>query len=123
VSKTNAGVTSKGWRVAADNGSVFNILLGQASGTAFIAQSPAPQPTNTWLHVGVTVTPAAPVRIYVGGAPVAMSATNPMPLVEDTAAIMRIGCRPGSNFFAGKVDDLRVYNRALDDGEMAALVK
>jgi hypothetical protein len=34
-----------------------------------------------------------------------------------------IGCRsPDTSNFAGSIDDLRVYSRALDDADVAAIV-
>jgi hypothetical protein len=36
-------------------------------------------------------------------------------------AAMRIGANEGGNYFTGLIDDVRIYDRALTAGEIAAI--
>ena len=75
---------------------------------------------NQWTHV-VGVSDGTRLTLYVNGAldagPFTMSANAPV------AVSAEIGANPDNvlNFFPGKLDDVRVYNRALTGDEVKRL--
>lgn len=71
---------------------------------------------NTWYHVAV-VFDAGTVRFYLNGAP-----DGTISSVGQTSFVMnRIGTDTSGEGLVGRLDDMRVYNRALSDSEVAAL--
>jgi hypothetical protein len=74
---------------------------------------------NAWSHVAVTYNDTADqVRLYLNGTEV-LSATETMSLVTNTQEL-RIGVGFPDEVFAGGIDEVRVYNRALSAAEIAA---
>jgi len=76
---------------------------------------------DTWHHIGL-IRDEVGKSLYVDGVEVARDNTLPaLPAIGD----LRIGADkildPGS-FFTGMIDDIRIYNQALEPGEIAALV-
>ena len=58
--------------------------------------------------------------VFVGG--IASGGITSAPaVIEDVVASTLIGCRAGSNYLDGTMDDLRIYSRALDSSEIATL--
>src|SRR5262245_61392620 len=79
---------------------------------------PAALPVNTWTHLAATFD-GATVRLYVNGAQVASQAQT-APLAPTTGTLQIGGdSYPGENF-AGVIDEVRVYNRALSAAEIQA---
>lgn len=77
-------------------------------------------PINTWAFMtGVKV--GNNIKLYVDGVLVAQESING--LLMDETAPMYIGSRTQSvgNTFDGKIDDVKIYNRALSDSEIADL--
>src|SRR5690606_27016875 len=73
--------------------------------------------TNTWTHIASTYD-GTTFRFYVNGVQVnSMSATGNIPA---TTNMLRIGGSPalGSQYFAGLIDEVRIYNRALSQNEI-----
>ena len=62
----------------------------------------------------------ATLRVYVGGAQVASRAVTGA--LQTSTGALRIGGNAvwGGEFFSGRLDELRVYNRALTAAEVAA---
>jgi glucose/arabinose dehydrogenase len=90
-----------------------NIWIGSAE---VEARGPSSLPANTWTHLATTFDGAA-VRIYVNGALAGtVAATGTMP--TSTAPFRIGGNAVWGEFFAGQVDDLRLYDRALSAGEI-----
>jgi glucose/arabinose dehydrogenase/PKD repeat protein len=82
------------------------------------ARSPVALPVNTWSHLATTYD-GATLRLYVDGALVATQArTGPLP---NSAAPLVIGGNAiWGEYFAGRIDEVRVYNRALSAAEIVA---
>jgi hypothetical protein len=72
-----------------------------------------------WYHVAATWD-GSQVKIYVNGAldnsPVARTGT----IGIDTRSLV-LGGRSGANYFDGALDDVRIYNYALDEGDIKRL--
>jgi hypothetical protein len=84
---------------------------------------PNPLAGGQWVHLALTWDAATGAALYVDGrlAAEAQGAFAPIPLAADWPG--RIGCHTvGGGFpWAGLVDELRLFNRALTDTEVAAL--
>lgn len=85
---------------------------------------------NTWTDIGVTFTDGGEIFPYVAG----VQDGEPVPIGSQynswsSGPIIKVGGSTGGtgtsafqNFFHGELDYLKVFNDALDDAEMAALV-
>jgi hypothetical protein len=90
-------------------GAIFGGVYGEVYGpTALIA--------NTWAHLGATYD-GVTMRLYVNGVQVASRAqtgaiatsTNPLQIGGDSIY---------GQYFAGRIDEVRIYNRALSVAEI-----
>ena len=73
--------------------------------------APSAIAVNTWTHLAVTYD-GANIRLFVNGAQVA---TTPQtgPLQTVTTPLRIGGNSPYTEFFLGRIDDVRIYNRSL----------
>src|SRR5258706_318946 len=71
---------------------------------------------NAWTHLAATFD-GATVRLYVNGAQVASQAQT-TPLATTTEALQIGGDSYPNEFFAGRIDEVRIYNRALTQAEI-----
>ncbi|MBP2331193.1 glucose/arabinose dehydrogenase [Kibdelosporangium banguiense] len=78
---------------------------------------PAPLPLNTWSHLAVTFNNTT-MRLYVNGEEVA-SAPAAGPITSSTNPLRLGGNLIWNEYFAGQLDDVRIYNRALSAAEVA----
>ena len=81
-----------------------------------------------WHHVAVTVQANATISypeaiLWLNGIDDTRPGTDPDAFNLTADQDVRIGSRPASNdrFFMGMIDDVRIYNRALSDAEVAGL--
>lgn len=107
-----------GWLVyySADEGWKL-YLNADASPTTVLAGGVA---DGTWKHVAFTVDRYGVGYGYVNGirSPFTVMLTSgDLDVVND----FNIGANPGVNFFAGSLDDLRIYKKALSEAEVAAI--
>ncbi|MGO4730158.1 immunoglobulin-like domain-containing protein [Paenibacillus sp. 2KB_22] len=80
-------------------------------------------PTKTWQHVAITMDEFDAV-LYVNGQEVKRSSTfnvEPRMLLETTMNYIGKSRNSSHNLFDGKLDDFRIYNRALSVEEIATL--
>jgi hypothetical protein len=115
VAKTTNG-TPNNYFLALDDGvptfGFFNTGWREHTGGAAV-------PLNVWTHVAATFNDAAnQVRLYVNGVEV-FTSTETASLVTN-AAQLRIGVGFSNEVFAGRIDELRVYNRTLSAAEILA---
>jgi hypothetical protein len=84
--------------------------IRSATGTATL-------PVNVWSHIAVTYD-GANMRVYVNGALVRTVARTGAILASD--GVLHIGGNVvwGGEFFQGRLDDVRIYNRALSGAEV-----
>jgi hypothetical protein len=88
-------------------GSVDQVLYG---GTRLTA--------NTWVHVAATYD-GAMQRLFINGVQVASRAQTGAMIVS-TGAVRIGGNQMFGEYFQGRIDDLRIYNRALSAAEITA---
>src|SRR6185503_4489683 len=89
---------------------------GTFGGSLRLVSAPTSIPTNTWTHLAQTYD-GTTLRLYVNGAQVAtLAATG---LIETNASPLWIGGNsPYGEYFQGRIDNLRIYNRALTVAEL-----
>jgi hypothetical protein len=89
--------------------------------TDFITTTPINEP-NRWYHIAAVFNqPSSTYSVYLDGA---LHKSGTKTLVAEAAGILTIGTRTGTtNFFVGKLDDLRIYDRELCADEVAALAR
>ncbi|MDR2849349.1 MAG: hypothetical protein LBW77_02235, partial [Verrucomicrobiota bacterium] len=85
-------------------------------------------PADTWFHAACVVTPTT-LKLYVDGQPAGSWSKNNLKFCPPTRPLGDLGFGIGHPYvktapvgeFAGQLDDVRIYNRALTDAEVAAL--
>lgn len=78
---------------------------------------PSALTVNVWTHLAATFD-GAMVRLYVNGVQVA-SQTQTTPLAPTTGTLQIGADSYPTEFFAGRIDEVRIYNRALSAAEIA----
>jgi hypothetical protein len=73
-------------------------------------------PEDTWTHLAFTFD-GAKTRLYVNGELVGEEAGSAPCVVNGR---IEIGADQNENFFKGRIDEVRIYNRSLSAGEVAA---
>jgi len=88
--------------------------------TATLVASSGTLATNTWYHVATTYD-GATIKLYLNG--VLVGSTNKTGALNTSSAVgVDIGRNPDSyGYLSGKLDDMRVYNRALTASEITTL--
>jgi PKD repeat protein len=112
-------------------GEVYNVYANADTNapTAYVVRSANPSmaldargtsqlPLNTWTHVAMTFDNAT-LRLYVNGVQVGTRAVAG-PLLTSTGVLRLGGNGPWGEYFAGRLDEIRLYNRALSAVEIQA---
>jgi len=105
-----------------DNTGKFDLAVKNGNGSDVIFVCPTPVTTGSWYHIAVTVNVnAKQAAMYVNGS---LQTTN-QPVwdgtMQNAAMPMYIGGNQQGSYWSGKIDDARVYGRALTAGEISAL--
>ncbi len=122
--------TTTGWRTAIFKDGTGDLVYGLYSnmntnvpraeavigGTSRNAVGTALLPTNQWSHLATTYD-GANLRLYVNGLLVRTTAATGS-ITTSTGALRIGGNTIFSEWFAGKLDEVRVYNRALTQTEL-----
>ena len=110
----NVSGSSSGVFIGYNSSTVFGVWKN--AGTTLVQTTTLPS-VNAWHHIAY-VKSGSSNYLYIDGTQVATSTT-----ATDTAAatIINAGRAASGNYFAGNVDEVRVYNRALSATEINAL--
>jgi hypothetical protein len=88
------------------------------SGASTSALGTATLPTNTWSHLAMTYD-GSQLRMFVNGVQVRSVARTGS--IGASSGPLRIGCNAvWTEFFNGRIDEVRIYNRALTATEIQA---
>lgn len=117
-----------GWELALDGGGALHVTLGLALGESLDATFPALTP-GRWTHVAFVYEPGFRLELFVDGQSVSrLTAVDGGPLPPASVAppteptSVRLGHLPGTpSTWRGGIDEVRIYNRWLNDSEIAAL--
>ena len=119
--QVNRGVAG-GWTTTAgallwlDANGYYTLAQGGGSGS-YLHSSVKPR-LNAWDHVVVSWT-GTTQQIYVNGALVAAQATTTAPGAISTFEVGAYTNGTSNTFFAGQIDEVALYNAALDSGQVA----
>ena len=89
---------------------------GMFNGVLHVASAPSPLPVNTWTHLAASYD-GAQIRFYVNGVQVNTLAVSGS-YEQNTNPLWIGGNALYGEHFKGKLDDLRIYNRALTAAEI-----
>src|SRR5690606_8653854 len=108
-------IPSYGLWASADGGPMGWILTEDEAG---MPASDTSLPTNTWTHLALTYNGSKAI-LYVNGVPVVQESVSGS--IWDEGGDLRIGANiTWGQYFAGLIDEVRIYNRALSAAEIQA---
>lgn len=113
---------SRGWSLNVEASGVGAFQIASNSSSLVTVNTSAALPTGQWVHLAGVYEPGTALRIYVNGV-LSNSNSVSVPAAQYNSNLnVWIGARPSSEcYFDGDIDEVRVYNRALSDSEIAAL--
>ena len=122
IAKSN---DSSGWqfKTSPDTGPhTFGVGVTGATNTFAQRYSTTVRSLNVWYHVaGVYNASARTLDIYVNGVLNNGTLSGTIPASQINSAVnVNIGRRSGGFYFNGVIDDVRIYNRALNQAEIQA---
>ncbi len=125
VDKYDVHAPTKEFRLALNEGRPlfwWSGAEGDAEDPSDSVESPVRLERNEWSHIAVTFDEGR-VTLYVNGVEVEEASSKVDSIVEGGAVFYVGGNFDGwdDTFFNGKIDDVRVYTRALDEEAVAAL--
>jgi len=98
---------------------LFNLNGGEGIGSHF--QDPNnPVQAGVWIHV-VGAADAQRTYLYINGTKIDSDVYAPSIQPQHGTAPLRIGTRDFNSYFQGDIREVRVWNRKLDDSEIATL--
>ncbi len=121
VNKQGAG-GSRGWSLNVESGRYASFQIARDASYLFYVTSTGALPMGQWIHLAGTYEPGVALRIYTNGI-LDRALTAGVPAVQYNSSLnVAIGDRPGGGTpFDGRIDDVRIYNRALNEAEVASL--
>jgi len=125
VTKGGAG-GSRGWSLNVESTDVWRLQIAVDANTLLSCSVPG-VPLNTWTHVVGVYDPndvGGPImKLYLNGVLAGMETFGVPVFQHDSAVNVSIGARSdGTTLWNGKIDDVRIYARALTDADVAALI-
>ena len=84
-------------------------------GSDLSALGTASIPLNTWTHLAATYD-GATLRLFVNGSQVGSRAISGA--IRASTNPLRIGGNDWEEYFSGRIDEVRIYNRALSQAEI-----
>ena len=103
---------------ASANGALAPAGGGTINGSTVWAETGTALPINTWSHLAMTFG-ANTIRLYVNGTQVATASRTGT--IETNSNPVSIGSNSTyGEYFLGRIDDVRIYNRALSVAEIQA---
>jgi len=98
----------------------FEVYKGAASGGAVDGPSGSLM-INQWQHFVATMDTAGNVVLYRNGVAVATGTVAVPNIINRTSNLLGHSNWSGDDFYTGKMDDVRIYDRVLSPGAVAAL--
>jgi len=93
-------------------------LYVRADNLEYFVPGTAGLPVNTWSHLAATYD-GITLRLYVNGTQVASGALSVA--IDSSTSPLRIGGNSiWGEYFAGRIDEIRIYNRALSSAQVAS---
>jgi Concanavalin A-like lectin/glucanases superfamily/Putative esterase len=95
---------------------IVYVVRNAAPSTPLEARGTAQVPLNTWTHLAATHD-GTTLRLYINGAQVRSRGVSGS-LLTSTGALRIGGNAVWGEFFQGRIDEIRIYNRALSPSEI-----
>jgi len=114
----------RGWSLNVEGTEVWAFQIAVNSTTS-LSLNLAGIPRNEWIHVAGVYDPSVPIlRFYTNGI-LGGERTDSVPTTQfDSPLNVSIGARPNNQtWFDGRIDEVRIYTRALTDVEIAVLAQ
>jgi len=106
-----------------DTAGPANSLNGTPAANGNVSSAAGMIKVDTWQHVAAVVRRGTKeTRLYVNGYPVAKGKVGTANL-DNPQLSLHLGRIPGGGRFKGELDEVRLYRRALSEGEIQALVE
>ena len=118
VMKERAGELVYSLYAASDTNVPTAYAVPAATSQSLEARGSAAVPLNAWTHLAATYD-GTTLRLYVNGSLVGSRAVA-NPLLTSTGVLRFGGNSVWGEFFAGRIDEVRLYNRALAAAEIQA---
>jgi len=120
ISKQGGG-GNRGWSLNLESGGYASFQIARDAHNLFFVNS-RPLPVRQWIHLAGTFEPGVALRIYVDGLP-DRAVTASVPAAQHNSGLnVALGDRPvGGTPFRGRLDEVRIYDRALSATEVVAL--
>jgi hypothetical protein len=113
---SGAGVAGYGLKIGQFTKGRLDGFIGKEERNPYRVEDTTTLPVRRWSHVALTFD-GSKMRLYVNGGLVGEAASA---AVKPTSGPLSIGCsKELSEGFIGKVDEVRIYNRALSATEIA----
>jgi chitodextrinase len=110
---------TQGWGI-----SQTQLAIGDSDGSEFLYY-PTNTPNGTWTHLAMTLDfPTRTMTLYqdgVANAPVVLPASLDLGDINENAPLMLGAAMSGQNPYSGTLDDVYLFDRALDGSEVSAL--
>jgi hypothetical protein len=103
---------------SATNNPEFDYSSGTSTATEHNLPGGRQVATNAWTHLAATYD-GATMRLYVNGAQVA-SRADAVPAAASTGALRIGGDSVWGEYFVGRIDEIRIYNRVLSASEIGS---
>lgn len=115
--------SNRGWTLNVEGTGCGSFQIASNASTAVIVNSGA-LTAGQWVHLAGVYEPGTALRIYVNGV-LNNSNTTAIPSSQYNNSLnVNIGRRPDNScYFDGKIDEVRVYNRALSASEISAIAQ
>ena len=117
--------SSKGWLFRLISGKLqFDGYNGDPAST--VLRSNESIPLNTWTHVAVVFSANTTGKLYINGSEVTYATQTVGTVGYISNEAVNIGALQGTgvaaqDYFIGKIDQVRIFNKALDAGEVTQL--
>ncbi len=121
VSKIGGGAGDNGYQFYLENdkiGCQFNATGEMWPGNQLLVTVPGGIPNNAWTHVACTYDHNQ-LKIYYNGANIGMLTVGPKTVIDSSASLRISGDDNGNAHFNGMLDEVEIFDRALDDTEIA----
>ncbi|MBL7797264.1 MAG: T9SS type A sorting domain-containing protein [Saprospiraceae bacterium] len=107
------------FRSIASTGGNKGIQIAQTAAGATLLSASIPDSTkNEWHHIALSVDADGKGRLYLDGALVSIGTLPPVP----SATEVRFGARTGQTGWAGRLDEVRIYHRRLEEIDLAEVI-
>lgn len=112
---------ARGWSLNVESGGYAAFQVAPSATTLAIVSSDT-LPTNQWVHLTGVYDPGVSMKIYVNGVLNNTNTTSIPNAQYNSSQNVNIGRRPSAaNYFDGKIDEVKVFNTALNTSEIADL--